>query len=51
MELVGFDTHILIWGVQKTSRQTQQDMIPKTERFFKHLDGVRSFKDDDTKFN
>jgi predicted nucleic acid-binding protein len=38
MELVGFDTHILIWGVQKTSRQTQQDMIPKTERFFKHLD-------------
>ena len=38
MELVGFDTHILIWGVQKTSRQAQQEMISKTMRFFKHLD-------------
>ncbi len=37
MELVGFDTHILIWGVQKTARQEQQDMISKTERFFKRL--------------
>ena len=38
MELVVFDTHILIWGVQKTARQEQKDMISKTERFFKHLD-------------
>jgi len=38
MEIVGFDTHILIWGVQKTSRQGQQEMIHKTARFLKHLD-------------
>jgi predicted nucleic acid-binding protein len=38
MEIVGFDTHILIWGVQKTSRQEQQEMIPKTVRFLKQLD-------------
>jgi predicted nucleic acid-binding protein len=38
MELVCFDTHILIWGVQKTARPQQQDMIPKTRRFLEHLD-------------
>lgn len=38
MQPVCFDTHILIWGIEKTSRLQQQDMILKTEVFLKHLD-------------
>jgi len=36
-KLVCFDTHILIWGVEKTSHPQQSDMIIKTGLFLEHL--------------
>ena len=33
MPLVCLDTQILIWGIQKNSRETQKDMISKAEAF------------------
>lgn len=38
MALVCLDTHILIWGVQKTSRQPQSEMILQTTKLLKYLD-------------
>ena len=38
MQSVCFDTQILIWGVQRTSKPSQADMIKRTETLLKQLD-------------
>ncbi|WP_353571955.1 PIN domain-containing protein [Candidatus Albibeggiatoa sp. nov. BB20] len=36
-KVVCLDTHILIWGVEQTARNTQQDMIERTIQFIDSL--------------
>ena len=36
--MICFDTHVLIWGVQKTAKPGQEYLVERTLRYIRHLD-------------
>ena len=36
--MICFDTHVLIWGVQKTAKAGQEHLVERTQRYIRHLD-------------
>lgn len=41
-QIVCVDTHILIWGIQKNAKSSQEPMIERTSRFLRWLDDQKT---------
>ena len=42
MKIICLDNHALIWGIKEQCTEGQEDMIPRTKKFFDSIDNDTS---------